>query len=331
MAGNIINACTSPNDWLASWQVLSALGIVTSWFIVSLAYMVGNFLDNIGLMARAKSEIWEIITTTLILGSVLVIVSTACTFPGSYINPALTSDSGNLFKVAENYLFWLRNATMATFKDLMTMNNSISKKLSMMGGVGYFGIGLSAQPFAGLQPLMNILNLFMNAVMICLIITIAQITILKFIEAGAFSVLLPVGIVCRSFPFTRQFGGSLIAISIGLFIFYPLMLVVDDAIMGSPSLNPANISVINSEHVEAGEPRDVASSMAAAGGTGAALGVVDLVIAYFVNKPVTGLGGIALAALILPAINGVVFVAVVRDLSRALGQEVDVTSLTRVI
>jgi len=329
MAGFIINACASPGDWLSSWQVLSALGILTSWFIVSLAYMVGSLLDNVGLMARAKAEVWEIITTAIILGSVIALVTAACIFPASYINP---SAAGNLFTTAENYLFWLRNMTMGVFKDLMSMNNTISVLLSVMGGFNLFGVGVTVQPFAGFQPLMNIINLFMNGVMICLIATVAQITILKFIEAGAFNVLLPVGIVCRSFPFTRQFGGSLIAIAIGLYIFYPLMLVVDDAVMGTPSRHPDDVGGIDYsiwDTIKGSIPQIVLGMIF--GGIMAFYAIIDIIIKYFIDKPVVGMGQVALSAFILPAINGVVFIAVVRDLSRVLGQEVDATSLSRII
>ena len=52
---------------------------------------------------------------------------------------------------------------------------------------------------------------------------------------------------------------------------------------------------------------------------------------YFINGPIVGIGQVALAAFILPAINGVIFVAAVRDLSRLLGQEVDVSSLSRIV
>ncbi len=328
MVGNIINACSSPSDWLSSWQVLSALGILVSWFVVSLAYMVGSFLDNIGLMARAKSEVWEIITTTLILGSVIVIVTGACTFPASYMNPQA---KGNLFDTATNYLLWVRNNTMAVLGDLMVMNSAISMLLSVMMGFTIFGIGVSGQPFAGLQPLMNIMNLFINGAMICLIATVAQITILKFIEAGAFNILLPAGIVCRSFPFTRQFGGSLIAIAIGLFIFYPLMLVIDDAAVGTKSINPAvtgiNYGIINTikSHIVSLGPNLLF------GPIGIFRTLLDIIIIYFVEEPIVGLGVVGLSAFILPAINAVVFVAVVRELSKVLGQEVDVTSLSRVI
>ena len=326
----IINACASPSDWLTSWQLLSAIGILVSWFIVSLAYMVGSFLDNVGLMARAKAEVWGIITTAIILASVIGIVTAACTFPANYINPS--AGSGNLFITAENYLVWLRNMTMGVFKDLMTMNNLISILLSVMGGFSIFGIGVTVQPFAGFQPLMNIINLFMNGVMLCLIATVAQMTVLKYIEAGAFNVLLPVGIVCRSFPFTRQFGGSLIAIAIGLYIFYPLMLVVDDAVMGSPSRNPNSVGGIDYGIVDTiiGSLPKIVLGMIF-GGIMAFYTIIDIIIKYFVEKPVAGIGQVALAAFILPAINSVVLVAVIRDLSRALGQEVDATSLSRII
>ena len=331
----IINACASPENWLASWQALSAIGIIVSWLVVALAYMVGSLLDNVGLMARAKSEVWEIITTILILASIIVIVQAACTFPASYINPGAASGA-NLFVTAENYLFWLRNYSLSVFSSLMGMNSFISFLISMMGGFNIFGIGLTAQPFAGFQPLVNIINLFMNGIMMCIIAAIAQITVLKFIEAGVLSILLPAGVVCRSFPFTRQFGSALIAIALGLFIIYPLMLVVDDAIMGSKSRNPNDVgredySLFDSLKDQL--PGAIAGMFLSGGffAPQAIEQILEALMNYFINGPIVGIGQVALAAFILPAINGVIFVAAVRDLSKLLGQEVDVSSLSRIV
>ncbi|MFH1448003.1 MAG: hypothetical protein ABIG39_04010 [Candidatus Micrarchaeota archaeon] len=328
--GDIINACASPEDWLASWQLLSAIGLIMSWFVVSLIYMIGSLLDNIGLMARAKAEVWEIITTTIILGLVIALVTSACTFEIGSMGAAATS--GNMFDVAENYLLWLRNYTISVFKDLMTMNSLISVLLSVMGGFQIYGIGIVGQPFAGLQPIMNLMNLFMNGIMICLIISIAQITVLKFIQAGAFNILLPIGIVCRSFPFTRRFGGSMIALAIGLFIIYPFLLVINDAIMGTPSNNPTNVPTINYSIMDAitGNLMSLGFGLIT-GGVGFLYAIADILTTYFVQKPVTAIGQVALAAFILPALNSVVFVMAVRDLSRILGQEVDVTSMSRMV
>jgi hypothetical protein len=326
---DIIDACAFPGEWLASWQFLSILGLITSWFILSLVYMIGSLMDNVSLTARAKAEFWEIITTSLILGSVILLTSTACAFEPSSMG---FDTNGNMFAVANSYLLWLRSFTLAVFKDLLTMSNTVAVLLSTIGGFTVFGIGVSGQPFAGLQAYMHIINLFMNGTMICLITTIAQITVLKFIQAGVFNILLPVGIVCRSFPFTRQFGGALIAISVGLYIFYPFMLVVDDAIMGTPSSNPnAHESIqFGFEGAILGSVMGLGPGLIL-GGVGHLEAVGQLMSNYFLTYPIEGLGKVGLAAFILPAINAVVFVAVVRDLSRILGQEVDATSISRMI
>jgi hypothetical protein len=63
-----------------------------------------------------------------------------------------------------------------------------------------------------------------------LIVVSAQRVLLDFFHATMFKVFLPFGILLRTFPITREAGGSVIAIAIGAYIVYPLLLVMNGSI-----------------------------------------------------------------------------------------------------
>ncbi len=59
---------------------------------------------------------------------------------------------------------------------------------------------------------------------------------LQLIQASAFTVLLPMGILLRAFGVTRDAGSFLIATSVGLFVVLPLTYVMDKMIMEGPQI-----------------------------------------------------------------------------------------------
>ncbi|MCX6778240.1 MAG: hypothetical protein NT157_05150 [Candidatus Micrarchaeota archaeon] len=324
---DIINACAEPDNWLNGWQALSAIGILLSWLVISLAYMVAGLLGNPQLAARAKNEVYQVIATAIMLACRVGIVTACCTLPPSDMER--TARPGNLFEIAAKYLEWVRDLCVSTLSNLMDMNNGLSIALSLMGGFTIYGMGLTAQPFAGLSPLMNVINLLMMAILVSLLVTLAQLSVLKFIYAGAINLLLPVGVICRSFPFTREFGGAMMAIALSLFVLYPAMLVLDNVLLGDAIMTPPPQE--NYSFGQAVGDSFGAQTVISFLKGGFVTGFITAFMKYFSSNSLAQLGNVVLSAFMLPAINGVLLVAFARDLSRMFGQEVDLTGITRMI
>jgi len=69
-----------------------------------------------------------------------------------------------------------------------------------------------------------------------------QLALLKFIETSMFTVFLPIGIILRSFPPTRGAGAVLTAISIGLYVVFPMTYLI--LYIGTPdSLGSCNVGI----------------------------------------------------------------------------------------
>jgi len=95
-----------------------------------------------------------------------------------------------------------------------------------------------------------------------------QLALLKFIETSMFTVFLPIGIILRSFPPTRGAGAVLIAISIGLYVVFPMTYLI--LYIGTPSsLGSCNtnipVAVLDVPATCPISPNSVTTTTAAAG------------------------------------------------------------------
>jgi hypothetical protein len=61
------------------------------------------------------------------------------------------------------------------------------------------------------------------------------------------SILLPIGIALRAFPFSRPAGGALIAVFLGFYVFFPFLWIFDKQIYSdvSPTISPITSSIAN--------------------------------------------------------------------------------------
>ncbi len=89
--------------------------------------------------------------------------------------------------------------------------------------VGLAGLKVFLGPLHGLVDFLA-LNIFLIA---------AQAALLKFIALTAIPVILPVGLILRTFYFTRKLGGAIIAFAIGFFAVFPMTYVLDAQLMDS--------------------------------------------------------------------------------------------------
>ncbi|HQT45002.1 MAG TPA: hypothetical protein PLO51_03430, partial [Candidatus Micrarchaeota archaeon] len=164
-----------------------------------------------------------------------------------------------------------------------------------------------------------------------------------YINIATLNFILPVGIFFRAFAPTRQFGGAMIGLALGLFIFYPLMLVFNDYAIRD-AMNQTRADTVDKivGNYQSGYPTNQASAETArSDATGNLLSQAtpdssgNIQAAQNVSTMVYGIVRIAfnvfIASVVLVAINFAVLITVVKELSKLFGEEVDVASLTRMI
>ena len=200
--------------------------------------------------------------------------------------------------------------------------------------VALTGLGVFLSPLKGMID-------FLAASMFLII---AQAALLKFVAITAVSAILPVGLVLRTFFFTRKLGGTLIAIAIGFFAVFPLTYVFDAQLLATfanGSIGPAFSSLLSEINSVTSSTQSISSTAygiaqsqpTTAGNTiyvppnpipmiFSALSNLSNVFSTLLGLFENVLTFLIIQAFILPAFSLILTVISVRELARILGSEI---------
>lgn len=112
--------------------------------------------------------------------------------------------------------------------------------LSMLASLTFNAIIASLAPFSGLSAFVSVFSHILEMLIILSILLLAQTLFLKFIYTASLTVLLPTGLVLRSFYMTRRLGGAIMAIAIGLAVIFPLTFVLDGQLVSQSLVDTPN-------------------------------------------------------------------------------------------
>jgi len=142
------------------------------------------------------------------------------------------------------------NQLMCTLSSISTglfsLSQGLLKTIVMLGYYQTISLDFGSfaiSPLANLSSLTDVLSAQLLSVNLLLVLVELNIQITQFIGQNALALLFPVGLVLRTLFATRRVGGFLIALSIGLYIFYPTFVLV----FPNPSedLNASAVAVEN--------------------------------------------------------------------------------------
>ena len=240
--------------WL-QWSVLAFAALMLATAFATLVYMLGHFLNNEKMIVFGKAEVGEIILSAVLIVVVLGILATATeaaevlivsVYPGAlggeYCGPTFDSyfsdESGNDFpchmRVARIYLdrlyaegkifnyellsihMWYSLFQTIGFSADFHEHSSGSVQYTPMGAV--FSIPSSIYSY-----------MFEFGMKSMLIIRFQQF-FLNFINYSIYPIFVVLGLILRTFPFSRRLGGLLMAIGISLFFVFPMFYVVGGVI-----------------------------------------------------------------------------------------------------
>ncbi len=228
------------------------IGIMISFAIVGLAFMVGEALGMDSLKGWYRREMNETVKSTILLGSILfvllVLSSIAVIATGGTASAAGSAGSGiasNLQGLYSSdmgsYLHPEMVATTKAFSDMLSfsMGLYLLKSLTFTVSIPYqiyfveVVLGATFVPYSSnvlattsaltysfISDMLNLVVIPMSALFIMLY------DLFPYMMEYALAVLLPLGLIMRSIPFMRNIGGTLIAIAIGTAIVYPTIILL---------------------------------------------------------------------------------------------------------
>ncbi len=309
---------------------------------------LGYALDDKKLKEAGRGELLQsmingVIVGTLILafstgGVVVSLVNSIVTMPStSSCTGALSTNYAICF--AYNYLSGLTATTVngVQHQDLLgsalTLLTPLSLLYVVLGVIGALkiGIGVVSFSFSGLlNPVLSQLNYAISAIVFAITGIEVQAVLLKFIGLTAVPVLLPVGIVLRTFYFTRRLGGAIMAVAIGLFAVFPLTYLLDAQLASGYSnminQNGINSLIANSTQVkQALSTESMQSNTISLGFLNPVLGVLEPIVNEIENAIEKLLDYIALLIVevfFLPTFSLILTIISIREFARILGTEV---------
>ncbi len=345
-----------PSLW--GWAALSGMALAASVAFLAAMYLWATLFKNPQLTSYAKQELSEcVITAFLILIIFGMIGGLSSMQIGSYVPDMLLPEgvypNTTIYEATQLYYerveadmsAWLNlNYVMGIYVDQMASVTPYSRPL---------GIGLVASPLTGAaSPLKQLLYNMTTALSLAFIINHAQLVVYLFSLQAFLNYYLPAGIFLRSFTPTRRLGGTLIGIALTFLFVFPALSTLTYSIFYSKDSGP----LVSFGHMLVDYYRDLSGGgfydalnqlytnnfgfnsgmMNLVGGP---LGGIGDILQIIAGKLLLGLFLIPMAMIsfafilgfVIPAINVIIFTAAAKVMSKSLGEEVDISSLTRMI
>ncbi len=206
---------------------------------------------------------------------------------------------------------------------------SLNTVLGILASVKITLFFITFSPQAILAPLLNQIQFFIKALTTASLSAYVQSSILSAIAVSALSILLPLGLILRTFYPSRKLGGFIIASVIGLYVVFPLTYLMNANILDSYSVSVSNSSIVNmtnqatalNGYISGVSPSDANGSFISK--ISGALSSLSNDFSALANQLMEDVSYFIMAAFILPAFSVVLTSISVKELSAILGSEIN--------
>jgi len=224
------------NAWLYGPAILAML-VVT--FVIAIVYIVGQFMNSPQLIATAKDETYQIgITAARVLFIAVAIIAANFWFAVTThdatdeVYASVCDDSGchnkDMLEAAMAFSRKMVFEMTRTYSGLVLFNMIVHTLYTATMWVGTdfrsmynFNLGPVLKPF------IDLIGMGLQSLSLALGEWIAHMITLCFIRKWAFTLFLPVGILLRAMPPTRDVGEAIFMLVMALGTIYPFMFLVD--------------------------------------------------------------------------------------------------------
>jgi hypothetical protein len=222
--------CATPGNYSDVFTYPSVLAGVLIIAGVALMYMAGQILMSPPLIAMAKDEIGVTGRTLAITAFIILWVSTGnqwmnltASNSGDPLYQSIAGSGSMMIDAAMEYSKYVAYQTAGTLSALLIYNTFLQTI--------YVGVTLKAMfsfnvgPI--LKPLVDMFAVVIQFLSASLGEWVLHFMILCFIKKWTWTLFIPVGMLMRAFPQTRDAGNALFGIFFALAAIYPLMIVAN--------------------------------------------------------------------------------------------------------
>jgi hypothetical protein len=349
---------------------LAGTALIASAVILAFVYIWSVLFRDQNLTNYVKIEINELFISAIIAFMMLGLVQSVADIPISTVLPQdfMPADVGsdeNLYVATQKY-FQAVDQDMATWLQLNYILNIYADSFASVTPYARpLGLGVVASPLAGFAaPLKQMLYNMTVGLSVAFIINYAQLYVFVFFVAAFLKYYFPIGVFLRCFTPTRRVGGALLGITATFLFIYPAITVLNFGMFYSEDHGTMETFrdflgnyMIGSRDYDAVDPDDASISsgiriharmaefyqenmtggitdlvVGGIGGLGLLLQrVIGSLMLVIMILPLSIIGRAFAIGFIMPTITILVFVHAGKYLSKSLGEEIDLTALTRMI
>jgi hypothetical protein len=353
------------------FAALAAMALGVSVVILGFIYVWGSLFRNAQLHAYVKSELYELAITAIMIPMIYGAVASMGTLTvGSFMPHELIPTAGGGVSTSQNTLIYDAAAQyyMRVENDMsgwLEMNYIINMYVDQVASVTPYarplGVGLVASPMAGLaSPLKQLLYQMSVALALAFVINHAQLVVYIFSLQAFLKYYLPIGIFLRAFTPTRRLGGTILGVAIAFLFVFPAVSTITYMMFYSPLGGPlvtfrgmltAYMSDGCDPEAQPGQAcftghfrRFYDSNFTGIGGSlidliGGVIGGLGSLLQKIIGNmflmlmllPISVISWAFAIGFIVPAFNVIIFTQAAKSLSKSFGDEVDISSLTRMI
>jgi hypothetical protein len=218
---------------IGMWIVPSVLVLMIVTIGVAIFYMAGQVIGNPQLIALSKDELFQVVMTALRLmfiigslmaGNVWYVLSASGSQDPIYGNP-------NNHDIMDSSMAFSRQmvSDMVSDYSMLLMYNMVIH--TIYSSTMWFGVTWRAMYSFNLgpvlKPLIDLIGTSLQFLSVGLSEWLLHIVTLCLIKQWTWTLFIPVGLLLRTFPYTREAGEALLSLAFALALFYPFMFLFD--------------------------------------------------------------------------------------------------------
>ncbi|MEM3791173.1 MAG: hypothetical protein QXL16_00370 [Candidatus Micrarchaeaceae archaeon] len=322
------------NLWSYGFEI--SIGLISSMLIISAIILsLGIAVRNKRLQEFGKEEINQSFINSIILGLMAglfgpkgasyPLLSSLIPSNFSYACPYSIENSLSCF--AYDYLigsgYLIGNTAFPSLVSILTplllSLYALNAAIGLLAGIRIAGVISLSQAFS---PLLSSLQYIIKTLNIAEISVMIQGSLIVFTSTVSISLLMPLGLMLRSFYPSRKLGGFLTALSIGLYAVLPLSYILNALVISSYT-SSSPISQVDSvtQSVNGGIPYSVSSNSIIIGTLLSPINYIISEVNTLISSLESFLGYVFLATIVLPVFSLTLTGISVRELSALLGSE----------
>lgn len=217
---------------ITAWLWPSVIVAMIIFFAVALLYMGGQVLQAPKLIATAKDEFYQSMMTVIRVSFIIAMILAANTFYGlaaaGTTGDPIYDSSPDMIDAAMGFARLMVVEMIQNYGLLVMYNMAIHTIYSstMWVGVSFRAMyNFNLGPV--LKPLIDIIGTALQYLSLAISEWMVHIITLCFIKRWTFTLLLPLGMLLRAIPFTRNAGEALMMLIMAMAILYPFMFLFD--------------------------------------------------------------------------------------------------------